>query len=34
MPAMSLDEDKRRDSRREDAHLGQRTSTLCATARD
>jgi hypothetical protein len=27
MPAMPLDEDKRRDSRRDDAHLGQRIST-------
>ena len=26
MPAMPLDEDKRRDSKRDDAHLGQPTS--------
>jgi hypothetical protein len=28
MPAMPLDEDKRRDSKRDDAHLGQHISPL------
>lgn len=27
MPAMPLDEDKRRDSKRDDAHIGQQTFT-------
>jgi hypothetical protein len=32
MPAMPLDEDKRRDSKRDDAHIGQLTFTPKSTS--